>query len=39
MIKLDVLDKEIIVRMKNIRLGKPTVRGKWGRTPSHPHGD
>ena len=26
MIKLDVLDKEIIVRMKNIRLGKPTVR-------------
>ena len=23
MIKLDVLDKEIIVRMKNIRLGKP----------------
>ena len=26
MIKLDVLDKEIIVRLKNIRLGKPTVR-------------
>ena len=26
MIKLDVLDKEIVVRLKNIRLGKPTVR-------------
>ena len=26
MIKLDVLDKEIYIRMKNIRLGAPTVR-------------
>jgi DNA-directed RNA polymerase subunit B len=25
-IKLDVLDKEIMVRMKNIRLGQPTIR-------------
>ena len=25
-IKLDVLDKEIIVRLKNIRLGSPTIR-------------
>ncbi len=26
MIKLDVLDKEITVRMRNIRLGQPTIR-------------
>ena len=25
-IKLDVLDKEIIVRLKNIKLGRPTIR-------------
>ena len=25
-IKLDVLDKEIVIRMKNIHLGRPTIR-------------
>ena len=26
MIKLDVLDKEIVVRIKNVSLGKPVIR-------------
>ncbi len=26
MVKLDLLDKEIVVRMKNLRLGKPTIK-------------
>ena len=26
LVKLDLLDKEIVVRLKNLRLGKPTIK-------------
>ena len=31
LVKLDLLDKEIIVRLKNLRLGRPTIKEANGR--------
>ena len=38
MVKLDLLDKEIIVRLKNLRLGRPTLRKPTGRTSRNSNG-